>query len=300
MLSKRANQLGYAMKITRKIAARIAMLFCLAIVNRGTAQPHSLPLRVDSIGDGAPILFIPGFSTPGEIWKPTILNLSGNFKAYYFSYAGFNGNAPVPFPWYDKVKDAVIGFVCRNNLRNIVLVGHSVGGNLAVDVASELPDRINRMILVDVLPALREVLMPGVPVDSIRYDSPYNNQLLAMDDESFGRLAGQMASGMTLSSVGADSIKLWIMQADRKTWVYGYTDILKFDQRNRLAAITCKVLVVGAPSPNERYARLTFEQQYSELHAWRLVIAPESRHFIMLDQPKWFYRTLNNFLADDK
>jgi hypothetical protein len=47
-----------------------------------------------------------------------------------------------------------------------------------VDIASEIPDRVESLILVDAIPCMRELMMPGVSADHLVYDNPYNNQML--------------------------------------------------------------------------------------------------------------------------
>ena len=60
-----------------------------------------------------------------------------------------------------------------------------MGGNLPVDIAAELPGRISKIVIVDALPCMLELMMPNVPAESIQYESPYNTQLLEMDEEQF-------------------------------------------------------------------------------------------------------------------
>jgi len=51
-----------------------------------------------------------------------------------------------------------------------------------------------------------------------------------------------------------------------------------------------------APFPDEDMVRNNYEQQYENLESKKLLMANDSKHFIMLDQPEWFYHTLNSFL----
>ena len=54
------------------------------------------------------------------------------------------------------------------------LIGHSMGGNLAAELAADLPERIGRVIIVDALPCMRCVMMPGVPAEAVSDDAPPN------------------------------------------------------------------------------------------------------------------------------
>lgn len=258
------------------------------------------PIKIETIGKGKPILYLPGFTTPGAIWKETIANTNLNRKSHLISYAGFNGNKPIKMPWYVSIKKSIVKYIDDNNLDEMIIVGHSMGGNLAVDLASELPNKVSKIIIVDALPCMREVMMPNVPAKSLFYESPYNKQMLEMNDQKFKDMAVMMASNMTLNKEKINVITNWIIKADRKTWVFGYTDLLKLDLRNVLHTIKCPTLIIGASFPDVKLIKKNYDSQYSNLTNKKIVIAPNSKHFIMFDQPEWFYKTLNNYLVDEK
>ncbi len=261
---------------------------------------EATPFTVEIIGKGKPVLYLPGFTVPGSIWKETINNLNLKRKSYLFSYAGFNGNSPIKMPWYSKIKNSIIKYIKDNNISDIIILGHSMGGNLAVDIALELPDKVTKIVIVEALPCIREVMMPNIPAESLFYNSPYNKQMLKMNDRQFKKMAAMMASNMTLNKGKINTITNWILKADRKTWVYGYTDLLKLDLRNILNKVKCRTLIIGASFPDVKIAKENYENQYSTLPNKTIVMASNSKHFVMFDQPKWFYKTVNNFLLNEK
>lgn len=263
-----------------------------------TGEPK--PFTIETVGHGKPILFLPGFTAPGSIWKETITNLNLKRKSYLVSYAGFNGNKPIEMPWYASIKNALAEFIKDNNLSNIIIVGHSMGGNLAVDLASELPNYVSKIIIVEALPCMREVMMPNIPAESLHYDSPYNKQMLNMDEQQFKNMAANMASNMSFNTNKSDVLTNWILNADRKTWVYGYTDLLKLDLRSVLSKVKCETLILGASFPDAKIAKEIYESQYSNLSNKTILMASHSKHFLMFDQPEWLYEVLNDFLDNEK
>lgn len=258
------------------------------------------PFSLETVGQGKPILYLPGFATPGSMWKETVESLNLDRKSYLFSYAGFNGNAPIEMPWYLSIKNSIIKYIRDNDMSDIIIIGHSMGGNLAVDIASELPSKVSKIIIVEALPCIRKVMMPNVPAESLYYNSPYNKQILEMDAQQFKNMAIMMASNMTLKEDKKDILVNWILEADRKTWVYGYTDLLKLDSRNSLKKVTCKTLILGASFPNVKIAKENYESQYSNLSNKTIIMATNSKHFVMFDQPEWFYKNVNIFLVNEK
>ena len=258
------------------------------------------PITIETIGKGKPILFLPGFTAPGSIWKETIQNLTLERESHLVSYAGFNGNKPIEMPWYSNIKNALVEYIKENNMNNIIIVGHSMGGNLAVDIAAELNNKVSKIIIVEALPCMREIMMPNVPAENFYYSSPYNTQMLNMDKAQFQGMATMMASNMTLKEDKKEIIKDWILKADRKTWVYGYTDLLKLDLRTVLNKIKCETLIIGASFPDVVVAKQNYEDQYTNLTNKTIIMASNSKHFLMFDQPEWFYKTVNDFLVNEK
>ena len=254
-------------------------------------------IRVEVIGEGDPILFLPGFTVPGSVWRPTLENLKTKNESHLFSYAGFNGVTPVKMPWYATVKEEIFEYIVENNLKKFRIIGHSMGGNLAIDIAAEFPERVEKMILVDAIPCIREVMMPGVPASNLQYESSYNNRMLGMDDAQFNGMAMNMASGMTSKKEKVSVLANWMQKADRTTYVYGYTDLLKLDLRMSLKSVKAETLILAASFPNAAMIQANYEKQYANLSNKTIEMVANSKHFIMFDQPEWFYKTVNNFLG---
>ena len=257
---------------------------------------QSPSFAIEKRGEGRPILFLPGFITPGTVWNETVKALEGKAESHLFTYAGFGGVAPIDTPWYPALKRDLIAYIEKERLSHITIIGHSMGGTLAMDIAAALPDKVDKLILVDALPCMREVMMPGVSAEQIQYNAPYNNQMLEMKEEPFQQMAAMMAGGMTDNKEKKDTILKWILTADRKIFVYGYTDLLKLDQRAALPLMRAKTLILGATFPTKEVARATLEKQFATLKEKRIEMAPDSKHFIMFDQPDWFYAQVNTFL----
>lgn len=275
----------------KKILLTISILFIAILSN---AQS---PIEVVKSGEGNPIILLPGFTTPGSVWNETIENLKGSYETHIVSYAGFNGLDPISTPWYEPIKQELIKYVKEEKLTNLTIIGHSMGGNLATDLAFEFDDELEGLILVESIPCMRELMMPGVPASSLQYDSPYNNQMLNMSDDAFKNVALTMARNMTYKEDKIELLAGWSIAADRETYVYGYTDLLKLDSRPQLKEISTHTLVLGATFPSKDMVQQTYDKQYVNLTNKTIELADDSKHFIMFDQPEWLYTQINQYLA---
>ncbi|GHB24356.1 alpha/beta fold hydrolase [Mongoliitalea lutea] len=269
---------------------KIAVILIACIVQFSTyAHSFGQAIHVEVSGNGQPILFIPGFTVPGEVWEPVVKALESTYECHVITLAGFGGKEPIGFPWLPQVNEAIKEYILAKNLQGVTIIGHSLGGTVATWLAVQQELNLGQLVLVDALPAAGALMFPDFNPDNLFYDSPYNRQQLVMEDAAFAQMASFMAKGMSVKEAEQNRIQEWILESDRETYVYGYTDYLKMDMREGLKNISIPVTIIAAANPyGEAMVRQTNTSQYSNLKDYRLVIAEESAHFIMLDKPDWF------------
>ena len=277
---------------------KIYLLFTILLSCATQAQQTDQPIHVQVSGSGAPILLIPGFTVPGDSWEATVNQLEENYECHVLTLAGFGGKSPIEFPWLPKVNASIENYIQENQLNDLTIIGHSLGGTIATWLASRENSQIAKLILVDALPAAGAMMIPNFDPENLAYESPYNNQLLSMNDADFEKMAQGMAQGMSLRPEAQEKIKDWILLSDRKTYVYGYTDYLKLDMREDLKNISIPVTIIAADKPyGKEMVTQTYKNQYANLAQYDLIIAENAAHFVMFDQPEWFMEQIQNIIA---
>ena len=113
-----------------------------------------------TIGDTGPaIVFIHGWSSFKEIWWSTLLALAPHAHCFAPDMPG-HGDTPLQGSvQMRQVAQRIVQFCAARRLDSFVLVGHSMGGNVALELALERPDLLDRLVLVD--PAAQPTDMPG-------------------------------------------------------------------------------------------------------------------------------------------
>lgn len=272
----------------------LAILFSMST----QAQETNQSIHVKIIGKGKPVLLIPGFTVPGESWDTIVNQLKDNYECHVVTLAGFGGKKAIDFPWLSQVNDGLEEYIKQNQLTNLTVIGHSLGGTIAVWLASRENNEISKIVLVDALPAAGAIMFPNFNPEDLAYDSPFNNQQLSMSESDFEQMAQSMAQGMSLNPETQKRIKDWIISADRKTYVYGYTDYLKLDLREDLKNISIPTTIIAADKPfGKEMVTQTYKSQYANLEKYDLIIADNSAHFVMFDKPEWFMEQIQNILA---
>lgn len=99
-------------------------------------------------GEGSPVLLIHG--TGGAAWFGSIERFAARHKVVDYDRRGFGGSTPLPARGYvdAQIADA-IALIDKLGLRNLVVVGHSWGGIVALGLAIRAPELIGRMVLME-------------------------------------------------------------------------------------------------------------------------------------------------------
>lgn len=252
--------------------------------------------KVEVKGKGQPVLLFPGFGCPGEVWNEVVAELSKKYQCHIFTFAGFGNVAPIEGPWLATIQQEAIAYVKKNKLKKAALVGHSLGGTLSLWMASAEPDLFRQVIAVDALPCSAALMIPNYNGEQMAYDNPRSKMMLQMDSASFATMNQQTVPYMCKNVEKQKRIVQWMNQADRKTYVYGYIDMLNLDLREAIAKIKVPVIVLGAANPDKVTVEKTYQTQYAKLPGTVMMYAENSAHFIMFDQPQWLMEKLNENL----
>lgn len=243
-------------------------------------------------GKGEPVLLFPGFGCTGELWDETVTELSKTNECHIFTFAGFGNVPPIETPWLTTIKDEIIKYVKDQKLKKPTLIGHSLGGTLSLWLASIETDMFKKAILIDALPGSAALMIPNYKGDIIAYDNPQSNAMLKMSKSDFDAMNSQSVSYMCLNKNKHEIINKWMSLVDRKTYVYGYIDMLNLDLRKDIAKIKIPVVILAATSPNIEMVKNTYTKQYENLPNVVIHYAENAAHFVMYDQPEWFLKNI--------
>jgi pimeloyl-ACP methyl ester carboxylesterase len=123
----------------------------------GIVQPNGLILRLLQSGRGSrPCLMIHGFGDGSYIWNEFLPTIASHYEAFALDLRGHGDSEWDPEARYDAqahVTD-VVHAIRVLGLRRLVLIGHSMGGEIAMRVAMECGKRIVGLVIVDFGPTL--------------------------------------------------------------------------------------------------------------------------------------------------
>lgn len=259
------------------------------------AQTKSYPFEVVKTGKGKQtIIFIPGFASSGDVWNETKTNFEKDFTCYTLTMAGFAGVKPLPNPSFENWKNEIANYIKTNKIEKPILVGHSMGGGLALALAADYPELIEKIVVVDALPCLSALMDPSFKSKENNDCSVMVNQMMSMTDIQFYDMQKQTMPRLLENTSKLELVVDWSVKSDRKTFAEMYCDFSNTDLREKIAAIKCPSLILL-----ESYfvnLKPAIEAQYKNLKAANLQYANKGLHFIMYDDTAWYLEQVNNFI----
>lgn len=130
-------------------------------------------LRVHTVGDGDPILFVHGSGGSGVYWAPLVAELAANYRCVLVDRPGWTRSSPVDYSEPDFATVAVRlldGLRTALDLDLVHLVGGSIGEMFALRYAIRRPAGVQSLVLLGSGPNVEEVT-PPTPIRLLR--SPF-------------------------------------------------------------------------------------------------------------------------------
>lgn len=273
----------------------IIMLFFLAVCNI-FGQEKNYPFEVKKTGKGdQSLIFIPGFASSGNVWDETTARFDKNYTCYTLTMAGFAGTKPQTDASFNDWEKGIAAFIKDHKIQKSMIIGHSMGGGLALALAADYPQLVGKIVIVDTLPCLAAFANPTFISKENNDCLATINKITAMTDDQFRHMQTQAISRLLTDTAKQETVIDWSMKSDRKTFAKMYCDFSNTDLREKIKNIQCPSLILL-----ESYFvnfKPTIEGQYKQLKNANFQYATKGLHFIMYDDKEWYFNQLNNFLA---
>ncbi|ATI81310.1 alpha/beta fold hydrolase [Sphingobium yanoikuyae] len=236
-------------------------------------------------GSGRDVLLIPGLASGPGIWNGVTGQMPG-YRWHLVHVRGFaglaadaNGSGPVVQP----VADEIARYIAAAGLRRPAVVGHSMGGTLAM--MQGIKGLASRVMVVDMLPA--GAAMVGGTANGMGY------------------LADQLSQYFTGTAAGRRYLAQIVAQApgaegsNPEVIATALRDLANTDlgpQLGRIGVPMSVVYAVGADQAQSVEITRRFRAAYAAKKDAKLMPIGPSGHVVMADQPTRFNAALGNFL----
>jgi pimeloyl-ACP methyl ester carboxylesterase len=255
-----------------------------------TIHVNGVDLYYETHGAGEPVLLVHGLGSSTLDWEPQIAALATHFTVVAFDVRG-HGRSAKPRERYSvkQFTDDTVALIRRLGLGPMHVVGISMGGMIAFQLAVDAPELIRTLVIVNSGPAM--------PVRTVA------QRFMIWSRIAIVRLSGMRKMGEVLASrllpkpehaaLRATFIERWASN-DARAYLSALKGLVNWSVMDRLGQITCPVLVLTA---DQDYTPLALKEAYtSQLRHGELVVIDDARHFMPLERPREFNDALIAFL----
>ncbi len=261
-------------------------------------------LRVEVIGSGRPVLMIPGLNSGADVWRETCAALQPQVQCHLIQLPGFAGApATASDDFLGAMRDRLLAYSADRRLDHPAVIGHSLGGVLALQMAIAAPRHIGPLVIVDALPYLGAAQNPAATPATLE---PMAEQvragMLAVDATQYAAQTDAAVANMAHAPAHVATLKQWGRDSDRGATASAVYSMTMTDLRQPIAGIRVPVLVLGAWAAyqpfgaTEASTRQVFEAQYAALPDVRIEMSRAGYHFLMWDDPRWLQAQIRDFL----
>jgi len=258
-------------------------------------------ISVEVIGQGPDLVLIPGLASSRETWRATAERLKGRYRLHLVQIAGFagepardNATGPVLAP----AAEAIDAYIVAQKLSPAVVIGHSLGGTIALYLADHHPDHLRKVLIVDALPFYGMVF--GGPQATVQAMTPIATMIRNGPPMPKAQ-SDQMIAAMVSAPADRDRVSGWSKASAPSVVANAAADDLTLDLRPDLASIKTPITLLYPDNvPNGMPAGTAdgfYTAAFAPLPNKTLVRIDQSRHFIMFDQPAAFDKALDAFLG---
>jgi len=255
-------------------------------------------------GKGPPLIFIPGLASGSWTWKQDAERLSKQHTVYLVTVPGFDGRKAQPGTTLESLQQDLGKLIEDKHIERPVLIGHSMGGTLALSFATAHSDRIAGVIAVDGLP-----VFPGT--EGMTGDrSPLAKQARAqIENQTPEQFAAYQQTYMkrvgAIDETAASKIAEHSSRSDPRAVADFAAQLLLLDLRPKLPGIKVPVVEISpfyeadfaAMGVNEEAKTNYYRMLLGGIEKLDVLSISPARHFVMFDQPEKFAATLDQALA---
>lgn len=255
-------------------------------------------------GTGPDMILMPGLASSAAVWDETVEALKDKHTLHVIQVNGFAGAAAAKNSGNENILDDLALDLSNyaNQLSSPpVLIGHSLGGLVAMKTALTPDTQLDQLIIVDVLPFFSVLMDPAATSESIApVSAVMKAALLAQSEEVFAERQAEALAALVKSDEDLSLALNWSITSDRAVMAQAMSEVLVTDLRADVSKISTPTTILYAR--DDAIANMpTIEDYYHALYApipdHTLVAIDDAFHFIMLDQPEAFQATIKAALV---
>jgi pimeloyl-ACP methyl ester carboxylesterase len=252
---------------------------------------RDIDLYYEIVGQGEPILFLHGLGSSTRDWEYQIEFFSKHYKVVTLDVRGHGRSdkpsGPYSIPLFAKDTAELIEAL---GIESTHVVGISMGGMIAFQLAVSTPSLVKSMVIVNAAP---EFVIRSIKERLQLYQRQFIVRLLSM------RKMGEVISQRLFPKLGQEELRELFVERwaenDPKAYLASMQAIVGWSVTEHLGSIKCPVLVLAA---DEDYTPVALKEAYvAKMVDAELKVIKDSRHATPVEHPEKFNEAVMAFLS---
>ena len=255
-----------------------------------TVHTNSINMYYESRGEGSPLLLLHGLGSCTEDWELQLPAFAGHYRVIVADMRGHGRSDKPPGPYSVPQMGAdVLGLLDALKVESTHVVGLSMGGMVAFQLAVDRPERVRSLVIVNSGPAL----VPRTTGEWLRVQQRLALARLFPPARSGRFLSRRLFPKPEQEEMRQQLIERWARN-DQKAYLASMRALVGWSVLDRIGGIQQPVLVV---SGDRDYTPVESKREYAaRLPNARLVVIEDSGHATPIDQSERFNAVVLEFL----
>lgn len=249
----------------------------------------NVPIVYEKTGSNEFILiFVHGWSCDKSYWGDQLEYFGSKYSVVAVDLAGHGESGLNRKEWtienYGKDVKAVVE---KENLNNIILIGHSMGGAIVLSVARQLNDKVKALVGIDTYHDIE-----------YKYSDEQLKEFYTPFEKDFAVTAKEFVKGMFPENADSnlvEKISIDMSSAPPEVALASFRAFFKYDEAKNFEKINIPVRFLNA----DAYPTNT-EAAKRHIKDFDLKIMKGTGHFLMLEKPDEFNKLLEETITEFK
>lgn len=245
------------------------------------------------MGEGYPLIIIHGLFGMSDNWKSLGKKWSSDYEVHLLDMRNHGRSGHSDTFDYDAMSDDLAEYLESKSIDDAYILGHSMGGKVAMLFASLNPDKVRKLVVADIGP---------------KYYEPHHEVIIeALETLDLENISSRSEARDNFADYLSDGVRQFLLKS--LYWV----DRGRLDWRFNLKIIAEKIENVGvALPPNAIFEKPTLfarggesyyikdedvDLLYDHFPDAELETIPGAGHWLHAEKPEEFYELVNRFLA---
>ncbi|MDP1770929.1 MAG: alpha/beta fold hydrolase [Methylobacter sp.] len=255
---------------------------------------ETVELTFDEFGDpdNSPLIILHGFFASSRNWRQVAQKLAARFHVYVPDMRNHGVSEHHPLMDYPSMTADILQFIDERGLETVSLLGHSMGGKIAMWLALTSPNKVNKLIVADIAP--------------VSYRHSFDNTVLALKALPLAELSNRKQAETLLAvAIPELSYRQFLLQnlilkdgkycwrLDLDIFHRMAPNIAAFPKADHLAPFTGKALFIAGG--NSDFVQLEDINSLFPDAAFSTIA--DAGHWLHVQQPDAFMARVEDFLA---